>query len=138
MSEAKTPRGTLVEAAERFDRLARVLKDQQLAETRSGPRIATPDSFVASPDEVWSKKFASQAIGPAASRLDLPATGAFPTSFEIAPRSHGLQASQPVAKDLPRAGALTKPVEPLVSAIGSRIGKPAKRRSWFGRLLFGA
>jgi hypothetical protein len=139
MSEMKSPRGTLVEAADRFDRLARVLKDQQLAETRSGPRIAAPASYVASPDEVWSKKFASQAIGPAAAKLDAPSLSTFPTAFEPPPRSFGLQASQAAPKDLPVRPELTKPVEPLAAGpIGGRIGRSQKRRSWFSRFFFGA
>src|SRR5258706_8855544 len=59
------PRGALAEAADRFDRLVRGVKDQQLSETRSGPRIALTDSLVASPEEAWARNFMTQSIGPA-------------------------------------------------------------------------
>ncbi len=98
MSDLTKPgaRGALAEAAERFDRLARVVKDQQLSETRSGPRVALSDTYVASPEEAWAKKFMTQAIGTASGTAVAPALPA------LAPT---VQLSQPYARLCCHAGA---------------------------------
>ena len=131
-------RGALADAAERFDRLARVVKDQQLAETRTGPRIALTDAYTASPEEAWAKKFMTQAIGPAISSLQPPTVPAFIPMAQPPLVSHGFTASQP-AKAAAKAGApVVRPggVE-QAAPIGGHIGKPARKRSWLAR-LFGA
>jgi hypothetical protein len=130
-------RGALADAAERFDRLARVVKDQQLAETRSGPRIALNEAYVASPEEAWAKKFMTQAIGPAAMRLDPP-----PAPFCQADLARqGLCSMQPEAMaavsstTAPAAAPVIRPVAAAAQPIGGAIGKPARKRRFLG--LFG-
>jgi len=135
----ETPsRGALADAAERFDRLARVVKDQQLAETRTGPRIALTDAYTASPEEAWAKKFMTQAIGPAIASLQPPTMPAFIPMAQPPLVGHGF-APSPAARPVAKMGA--PDVRPggagQGSAIGGQIGKPARKRSWLAR-LFGA
>src|SRR5258707_673821 len=61
-------RSALAEAGDRFDRLARVVKDQQLPETRSGPRVALAETSGARPEQAWAKNFMTQATGPGTTR----------------------------------------------------------------------
>src|SRR5512136_802988 len=109
-------RSALTDAAERLDRVARVVKDQQLAETRSGPRIALNDAYVASPEEAWAKKFMTQAIGPAVTSLQ-PAVTLPPIQPVIA--NQGFSAAPPKT-----VGAVPE-VRPGAQkqAIGGAIGK---------------
>lgn len=130
-------RGALAEAAERLDRVARVVKDQQLAETRSGPRIALNDAYIASPEEAWAKKFMTQAIGPAAMRLEAP-----PAPFCQADLAkQGLCSMQPevLAAPAPAVRAAAPEVRPAQESprgpIGGAIGKPPRKRRFLG--LFG-
>lgn len=123
-------RSALTDAAERLDRLARVVKDQQLAETRSGPRIALNDAYVASPEEAWAKKFMTQAIGPAVTSLQPAVT--LPPIQPVLP-NQGFVATPPKTSGAApevRPGAQDR-------AIGGAIGKPMRRRSWLGRLFRG-
>jgi hypothetical protein len=128
----QSARGALAEAAERLDRIARVVKDQQLSETR-GPRSALSETFVASPEEAWAKKFMTQAIGPANTTLTMPTAPGFVPVGQAPLASHGFVATAaPVAKS---------PAE----AIGDmRLGAPpardlprARKRSFLGWLLLG-
>ena len=131
-------RGALADAAERLDRVARVVKDQQLAETRSGPRIALNDAYIASPEEAWAKKFMTQAIGPAAIRLDPPQA---PFCHADLARQ-GLCSMQPevlAAQPVPALAAAAPEVRPAQessrASIGGAIGKPTRKRGILG--LFG-
>ena len=130
------PRGALADAAERFDRLARVVKDQQLAETRSGPRIALTDAYTASPEEAWAKKFMTQAIGPAIASLQPPTMPVFVPMAQPPLVSQGFAAvAQPVQ---PKAAMPDiRPGSPAAGSIGGQIGKAKRKRSVFAR-LFGA
>lgn len=133
--------GAFLAAAERLNRLAQGVKDQQLHDTRSGPKVAQPEnSFVASPQEMWARQFMTQSIGPTAPRA----------TFAPVP-SYVPLAYPPVAR--PEAGAEFSGLEPggrpaLAAVpqetarrpghmIGMTLGKPVKRRSWIGRLLLG-
>jgi hypothetical protein len=130
-----TPRGALADAAERFDRLARVVKDQQLAETRSGPRIALTDAYTASPDEAWAKKFMTQAIGPAIASLQPPAMPVFVPMAQPPLVSQGFAVSPAVQAKASMPDV--RPGNPPGSSIGGEIGKGKRKRSFFAR-LFGA
>ena len=139
LGRTNTGRGALAEAAERFDRLARVVKDQQLAETRSGPRIALNDVYIASPEEAWAKKFMTQAIGPAAMRLEPPQAPFCQADLA----RQGICSMQPEAMVARSAQAYAAPdVRPAVplapqapQPIGGAIGKPRRKRSLLGRLF---
>ncbi len=135
--DVRSSRNALAEAAERFDRLARVVKDQQLSETRSGPRIALNETYVASPEEAWAKKFMTQAIGPVAMRLEPPAAPfcqPILASQGICSMQSEAIAAKPVAS-VPSGMPGVRPALGTQQPIGGAIGKPAKRRGLFG--LFG-
>src|SRR5262249_7760001 len=59
-------RGALAEAAERFDRIVNIVKDQQLSHTQPGTAVRRPESeaYVLSPEEAWSRKYMIQCVGP--------------------------------------------------------------------------
>ena len=148
MSDLQKPnqtvsRGALAEAAERFDRLARGVKDQQLSETRTGPRVALTESLVASPEEAWAKKFMTQSIGPAAVSLQQPVFPALATLAQAPLASHSLSAMQPAVATgsfqgaPPRRSSLNVIAERPRNEIGSNIGKRPGRRTWLGWLLLG-
>ena len=137
--------GPLADAAERFDRLAQVVKEQQRSETRSGQRVALSETFSASPEEAWAKKFMTQAIGPAPAGVPSPSFPGFPgfgpagspamQSFQ----SQGAQGAKPVGNMLASASAL-RPGGDLRAAAGTRAEtvRPARRqRSWLAWLLLG-
>ncbi len=125
-------RSALADAAERLDRVARVVKDQQLAETRSGPRVALNESYTASPEEAWAKKFMTQAIGPAIATLN-PA-GTLPlVQLQPAFPGEGFVAAPAKAKTV--AAPQVRPGATGQGPIGGTIGKPLRKRSWLGRLF---
>src|SRR5690242_8903391 len=134
-------RSALAEAADRFDRLARVVKDQQLSETRSGPRVALTEAHNASPEEAWAKNFMTQAIGPAMTSFTVPTVPAFVPVGQAPLASQGFIAA-PTAPVIAPAKADTSSFRPggdLRSAYMAAT-TPAKRRrerSWLGWLLLG-
>jgi hypothetical protein len=130
-----TPRGPLAEGAERLERLARSLKDNQLARTRTkpGPQPPVSEAFVLSPDEAWAKKYMTHCIGPIcfpAAGADVPAFAKFPAKPAA---TSGFRAPAEAIRPAPQ-----KPAAQADSGqMGMVIGKPGKRRSWLGRLLRG-
>jgi hypothetical protein len=138
-SRTGAARGALAEAADRFDRLARVVKDQQLSETRSGPRIALTETFAASPEEAWAKNFMTQAIGPAATSLTAPTVPAFIPLSQTPPASHGFSPSGPTVPGAPaEERASYRPGGDLRfrNAI-PELKVRRRQRSWIGWLLLG-
>lgn len=140
LSEQGATRGALAEAADRFDRLARGVKDQQLSETRSGPRVALTETYSASPEEAWAKKFMTQAIGPVTTTFSVPTVPAFVSVGQLPLTTQGFSASVP-----PAAG-----IESRAQTISFRPGgdlrdgglrptehAPGRRRTWVGWLLLG-
>jgi hypothetical protein len=129
------PSITLAEGAERFDRLARILKDNQLAKTRGKPAVTPPLSevFVLSPDEAWAKQYMTQCIGPVCftQAATPPGFAKFPAiPPQAPPRSSAVEArsERPATSGKPAA---RQPSEP----IGRVIGKPVRPRSWLARLF---
>ncbi|MDE1987071.1 MAG: hypothetical protein KGL29_11850 [Alphaproteobacteria bacterium] len=125
----KSGEGALAEGAERFDRLARIVKDSQLSRTKAGPKPPITEAYVLSPDEAWAKKYMTQCIGPVCFG---PLTEPTPfANFATPPlgsvKSHDFSAPNP-AKPAPGAGG---------GPIGLAIGKPARRQTWLGRLFKG-
>jgi len=116
------------EAAERLEQTARAVKTQQVEETQ-GPPLGAPHRMTAiSPDEAWSRKYMSQAIGP---RMDpLPFSG---TSLHVPP-------IVPAAPKLAERAFASEPIVPKRGApIGADIGRALpQRRSWLARLFLGA
>jgi len=127
-------RGALAEAAERLDRIARVVKDQQLSETRSGPRSALSETFVASPEEAWAKKFMTQAIGPATTILSTPTPPGFVPVGQAPLASHGFVATATPAPRAPAAatiGDLRPGTGPM------RAETKVRKRTFLGWLFLG-
>ena len=115
----------LLEAAERFDGLARAIKDNQLAAT--GARCIVPDApAVLHPEEDWARRFATRTIRPAPG-------GGPPLSGLAAPSAEGPE--PPVFAESTRPAA--RPEGAAGGHIGSGLGKPAPRRSWLARVLKG-
>jgi hypothetical protein len=128
-------RGPLAEAAERLDRIARVVKDQQLSETRSGPRSALSETFVASPDEAWAKKFMTQAIGPATTTLSTPTPPGFIPVGQAPLASHGFVAT--AAAPAPRVPAAATIGELRPGTAPMRSDVKAHKRTFLGWLFLG-
>ncbi len=134
---AAAPKGALAEGAERFARVANVVKDQQLARTNSGARAADNDIYILSPEEAWSKKYMTQCIGPICTiRPTALGAAGLPANAEKA-KAAGVEqaftAKEPPAK--PAGGRKAAKAE--TQPIGLSIGKPVRRRSLLGRLILG-
>ncbi|MDE2134115.1 MAG: hypothetical protein KGJ49_05910 [Alphaproteobacteria bacterium] len=110
MAETRKAGGALLDGAERFDRLARIVKDNQLGRTSTGPRPPVTEAFELSPEDAWSRKYMTQCIGP--------------VCFDP-------------AVEPPVFAKFAAPVEAAANSgpIGLVIGKPVRRRSWLGRLF---
>jgi hypothetical protein len=135
MAETRKPgeRGVLADGAERFDRLARIVKDNQLSRTKTGPRPPQSEAFVLSPADAWAKKYMTQCIGPVCFSVqgEPPVFAKFTAPPEAAVQSRGLRASQAAQNGPPpRREAADRP-----GPIGLAIGKAARPRSWLGRLF---
>ena len=131
-------RGALAEAADRFDRLARVVKDQQLSETRSGPRVALTETYSASPEEAWAKNFMTQAIGPAITTFTAPAVPAFVPVGQAPAASQGFSSmAQAVLVEPRKENAPFRPGGDLRGGNTRSSPPPQRQRTWLGWLLFG-
>lgn len=138
--------GALAEAAERLERVASIVKDQQLARTQSGARKPESEAYVSSPEEAWSKKYMIQCVGPVCTirptdegALLLPRFQPSPEaqapaqSVEIAPIP---AAPQPLASPAPAAPRKPKASRRAATEpIGLAIGKPVRKRSLLGRMF---
>jgi len=63
--DVKPRSGALADAADRLERVASVVKDQQLQRIQSGgARRPESEAYVSSPEEAWSKKYMIQCVGP--------------------------------------------------------------------------
>ncbi|MBV9990397.1 MAG: hypothetical protein JOZ72_03810 [Alphaproteobacteria bacterium] len=63
--DVKPRSGALADAADRLERVASVVKDQQLQRIQSGGvRRPESEAYVSSPEEAWSKKYMIQCVGP--------------------------------------------------------------------------
>jgi len=129
----KAPSGPLAEGAERYDRLVRIVKDGQLARTKSGLKQPATEAFVLSPEEAWAKKYMTHCIGPVCygpiTAAGLPAFTKAAAPLPEPPRTHGFAAPAAKTSKTTSTGA--------PEAIGQVIGKPVKARSRLGRLLRG-
>jgi hypothetical protein len=130
------PRSALEDGADRLALLARTVKEQQIAEVMGRSAMPVGDVYSMSPDEVWSRKYMSQGIGPVS---DCTAPGGYcPIPFPAKTPVAAL-APQIVTAAEPDVLELVDPMpEPVVAApvggqIGQAIGKPYRRRSWWSR-----
>ncbi len=134
--------GSLAEGAERLDRLIRGVKDRQYSEVANAPAPkSVSTAFAVSPEEEWSKKFMTAGIGPMEFKpVQMPVVAlAVPmpqTAIKAAPRI-----AEPVPKTVEPAietKAAASPGALRPGHIGEVLAKPARRRSWFGRLVKGS
>lgn len=122
------PRSTFAEGAERLAKLARTVREQQIADVQGVVAFPVSNVYSLSPDEVWSKKYMSQGIGPT---LDCARPGGVcPMPFE---------ANEPATAIVPQAVKSVTQAAPTADypQIGQAIGKPYRKRSWLGRALRG-
>jgi hypothetical protein len=126
MTEARRQiRSPLAEGADRLAGIARGIKENQLARTRSPLPAPVTDAYVLSPDEAWSRKYMTHCIGPVC-------YGPLDESLPFV-RPDPVPAEPPPSRDYaPSPGGSA-----WQGSIGSAIGKPGKRRSWLGRLFLG-
>ncbi len=124
---------SLSEGAERFENLIRGVKDRQFTEAHAAPEPKTvPNAFAVSPEEAWSKKFMTAGIGPHDFKpVQMPAVAVAAPSAALKPAPKDLEPAlaHATARSAAKAGDLRP--EP----IGQVLAKPARRRSWFGRLV---
>ena len=120
------PVASLAEGAERFERVIRGVKDRQLSDAHNVPVFSTNNAFAVSPEEAWSKKFMTAGIGP---------------SDYKAPQMPSIGVAAPIAGATFQPAGSAKPyvAAPVVverrGTIGDVLAKPARRRSWLGRLV---
>jgi hypothetical protein len=129
MSEMGTnrPRSALADAADKLARLARTVREQQIVELQGIDALRVTNVYSLSPDEVWSKRYMSQGIGPTPDCAKPGGTCPLPFA-QIAPTT--VTGSE--SRDLPTEAAATAHAQ-----IGLAIGKPYRRRSWIVRALRG-
>jgi hypothetical protein len=126
-------RGALAEAAERFDRIVNIVKDQQLSHTQSPPvRRPESEAYTLSPEEAWSRKYMIQCVGPvctirptAEGALLLPRFMPAPPVRQASQIREIAPAPQPQAVGRPGRRAEPEP-------IGLLIGKKVRRRGLLG------
>lgn len=136
---------SLAEGAERLERLIRGVKDRQFTEAHTAPEPkSVSNAFAVSPEEAWSKNFMTAGIGPNDFKpVQMPSIAiAAPTaaqSLRPAPKqlepvmsaqSHRKSLAAPKAPPPTRAAGNARP-----GTIGQVLAKPARKRSWFGRLV---
>ncbi len=139
-----TAMGSLADGAERLDRLIRGVKDRQFSEASNAPQPkSVANAYAVSPEEEWSKKLMTAGIGPHDFKpVQMPAVSIAAPSTALKPAPKSLEpvlavaaapAAQPVLKKAaPSAAPVVRP-----GPIGAAIAKPARKRSWFGRLVRG-
>ena len=129
--------GSLSDGAERLERLIRGVKDRQYSEAHSAPEPkSVSNAFAVSPEEAWSKKFMTAGIGPNDFKpVQMPAIAiAAPTA------GHALKPSPKELEPAMSHGGGRKAArasEARPGHIGQALAKPARQRSWFGRLVRG-
>jgi hypothetical protein len=135
----EAPRGALADGAERFDRLARIVKESQLGRTKTDPGPPVTEAFELSPDDAWAKKYMTHCIGPVCFTVEAvaepPAFAKFTAPPEASVQSGGFRAagSKTAQNPPPHRRDTADRVNP--GPIGLAIGKPVRARSWLGRLF---
>jgi hypothetical protein len=135
----RPPSGPLADAADRLDRVVSIVKDQQLARTRSGARPPESEAYVLSPEEAWSKKYMIQCVGPVCTVRPTGEGGGMMPQVAPAPAAKSAASSLEFAPEKPQrtkpAARAQKSRPAAPEPIGLAIGKPVRRRSWLGRLF---
>jgi hypothetical protein len=143
MAETRRPdiaaHGALADGVKRFDRLARNVKNSQLARAKTGAKAPATEAFERSPEDTWAKKYMTHCIGPVCFTVEALAEPPVFAKFTVPPeaptQSGGTWAVGPqTAKNPPSRG---RPAGEQASRgpIGLAIGKPVRRRFWLDRLF---
>ena len=141
--------GSLADGAERLERLIRGVKDRQYSEALNAPQPKSVSSgYAVSPEEEWSRKFMTAGIGPHDFKpVQMPVVSIAAPSTSLKPAPKGLEpaitAAAPAAKT--EAKAAPRPAEKAAPSpgsvrpgpIGAVLARPARKRTWFGRLVRG-
>ena len=119
-------RSAFLEGAERLDQMQRAIKSTQM-ETSGTIAEARRRTVAISPDEAWSQKYMTQAIGP------VPDAAVRSVSETVKSVLAASEARPLVPEEIAPKADLAN-VRPMNQELGRR---PLKQRSWFGRLLLG-
>jgi len=132
-----TAMGSLADGAERLERLIRGVKDRQFSEALNAPQPkSVSNAYAVSPEEEWSKKFMTAGIGPHDFKpVQMPAVSIAAPSAALKPAPKALEPALAAAAPKPAARKAASVARP--GPIGAAIAKPARKRSWFGRLVRG-
>jgi hypothetical protein len=140
MAETRKPGkafGALAEGAERFDRLARTVKDSQLRRTKTSPGQPVTEVFELSPDDAWAKKYMTHCIGPVCYTVEAepPVFAKFTAPPKASVQGGVVKAAAPqtVQSPLPRGQEVAGQAGP--GPIGLTIGKPVRAGFRLGRLF---
>jgi len=128
-SKLSEKRSAFAEAAARLEQVQRAVKQQQQSESRRllPQPVRTPPI---SPDEMWSRNFMTQAIGPS---LESVSVAKLPEPPPNVPNPL-LRTEVFTTPDILQKGSPAT-VVPMRQQLG---GREVRRRGWFARLLFGA
>ncbi|MBS0471857.1 MAG: hypothetical protein JSR60_12345 [Proteobacteria bacterium] len=132
---------SLSEGAERLERLIRGVKDRQFSEVQQAPEPkSVSNAFAVSPQEEWSKKFMTAGIGPTVFKpVQIPTIPVAAPSQTLRPAPQKLEPAITAARPAKQAAmpAAKAPGDVRPGHIGQVLAKPARRRTWFGRLVKG-
>jgi len=135
--------GSLADGAERLERLIRGVKDRQFSEALNAPQPKSVSSaYAVSPEEEWSKKFMTAGIGPhdfKPVQMPVVSIAAPSTSLKPAPKAlePAITAAAPKPVEMAEKKAAPSPGAVRPGPIGAVLAKPARKRTWFGRLVRG-
>jgi hypothetical protein len=143
MAETRRPdkaaRGALAAGVERFDRLARNVKNSQLARTKTGAGPPATEAFERSPEDAWAKKYMTHCIGPICFTVEALAEPPVFAKFTVPPQapvqSGGYRAAGPQTAQNPPSRGRPAAEPASRGPIGLAIGKPVRRRFWLDRLF---
>ncbi|MEJ0025563.1 MAG: hypothetical protein WDN01_05995 [Rhizomicrobium sp.] len=142
--------GSLADGAERLERLIRGVKDRQFSEALNAPQPkSVSNAYAVSPEEEWSRKFMTAGIGPHDFKpvqmpvisIAAPSAALKPAPKVLEPAIAAVAASPAAPKSVPKAAApaaaAQSPGSVRPGPIGAAIAKPARKRTWFGRMVRG-
>ena len=130
------------DAADRLGRVASIVKDQQLARTRSGQRAPESEVYVSSPEEAWTRKYMIQCVGPVCTVRPTDEGALLLPRFQPAPEPKAAPAQVQTVEIAPTPAPAKAPrgrskagVKGGAEPIGILIGKPVRKRSLLGRVF---
>ncbi len=133
----EAPRGALAAGAERFDRLARTVKDSQLRRTKTAPRQPVTETFELSPEDAWAKKYMTHCIGPVCYTVvaEPPVFAKFTAPPEASAQAGASRAAAAQTGQNPPLHGREAAGQAGAGPIGLAIGKPVRAGFRLGRLF---